>query len=115
MNGNPELLQSAVENIVRNALKYTKSKIKLSIFVQEETLKIRIDDNGSGVPPDEFEKIFQPFYRVDETRTRSTGGTGLGLTIVLNIIKEHQGKVWAEESELGGLAVTIELPLWLNK
>ncbi|WP_077552854.1 envelope stress sensor histidine kinase CpxA [Rodentibacter ratti] len=115
LNGNPELLQSAVENIVRNALKYTKSKIKLSIFVQEETLKIRIDDNGSGVPPDEFEKIFQPFYRVDEARTRSTGGTGLGLTIVLNIIKEHQGKVWAEESELGGLAVTIELPLWLNK
>ncbi|OOF86553.1 two-component system sensor histidine kinase CpxA [Rodentibacter ratti] len=115
LNGNPELLQSAVENIVRNALKYTKSKIKLSIFVQEETLKIRIDDNGSGVPPDEFEKIFQPFYRVDETRTRSTGGTGLGLTIVLNIIKEHQGKVWAEESELGGLTVTIELPLWLNK
>ncbi|TGY50537.1 envelope stress sensor histidine kinase CpxA [Rodentibacter caecimuris] len=115
LNGDPELLQSAVENIVRNALKYTKSKIKLNIFVQEETLKIRIDDNGFGVSPDEFEKIFQPFYRVDEARTRSTGGTGLGLTIVLNIIKEHQGKVWAEKSELGGLAVTIELPLWLNK
>ncbi|MCQ9122364.1 envelope stress sensor histidine kinase CpxA [Rodentibacter pneumotropicus] len=115
LNGNPELLQSAVENIVRNALKYTKSKIRLNIFVQEETLKIRIDDNGLGVPPDEFEKIFQPFYRVDEARTRSTGGTGLGLTIVLNIIKEHQGKVWAEQSELGGLAVTIELPIWLNK
>ncbi|OOF54602.1 two-component system sensor histidine kinase CpxA [Rodentibacter genomosp. 2] len=114
LNGNPELLQSAVENIIRNALKYTKSKIKLSIFAQEETLKIRIDDNGFGVSPDEFEKIFQPFYRADEARTHSTGGTGLGLAIVLNIIKEHQGKVWAEKSELGGLAVTIELPLWLN-
>lgn len=118
LNGNEDLLQSAVENIVRNALKYTKDKIKLSIFIQEEEeefLRIRIDDNGSGVHPDEFEKIFHPFYRVDEARTRTTGGTGLGLAIVSNVIKEHQGKVWAEKSELGGLAVTIALPIWLNK
>lgn len=121
LNGNMNLLQSAVENIVRNALKYTKDKIKLSIFIQEEEeeeeefLRIRIDDNGSGVHPDEFEKIFHPFYRVDEARTRTTGGTGLGLAIVSNVIKEHQGKVWAEKSELGGLAVTIALPIWLNK
>ncbi|OOF49995.1 two-component system sensor histidine kinase CpxA [Rodentibacter genomosp. 1] len=121
LNGNISLLQSAVENIVRNALKYTKDKIKINIFIQEEEeeeeefLRIRIDDNGSGVHPDEFEKIFDPFYRVDEARTRATGGTGLGLSIVLNTVKEHQGKVWAEKSELGGLAVTMALPLWLNK
>ena len=101
-----------------NALKYTKDKIELHIFIQEEEeeefLRIRIDDNGSGVHPDEFEKIFKPFYRVDETRTRATGGTGLGLAIVSNVIKEHQGKVWAEKSPLGGLAVTIQLPLWIS-
>ena len=56
--------------------------------------------------------IFKPFYRVDETRTRATGGTGLGLTIVYNVVNEHNGKVWAESSNLGGLAVTIQLPLW---
>ena len=120
LNGNFRLLESAVENIVTNALKYTKDKIELHIFIQEEEeeeefLRIRIDDNGSGVHPDEFEKIFKPFYRVDETRTRTTGGTGLGLAIVSNVIQEHQGKVWAEKSPLGGLAVTIRLPLWISK
>ena len=120
LNGNSRLLESAVENIVTNALKYTKDKIELHIFIQEEEeeeeefLRIRIDDNGSGVHPDEFEKIFKPFYRVDETRTRTTGGTGLGLAIVSNVIQEHQGKVWAEKSPLGGLAVTIRLPLWIS-
>ena len=118
LNGNSRLLESAVENIVTNALKYTKDKIELHIFIQEEEeeefLRIRIDDNGSGVHPDEFEKIFKPFYRVDETRTRTTGGTGLGLAIVSNVIQEHQGKVWAEKSPMGGLAVTIQLPLWIS-
>ena len=114
LNGNFRLLESAVENIVTNALKYTKDKIELHIFIQEEFLRIRIDDNGSGVHPDEFEKIFKPFYRVDETRTRTTGGTGLGLAIVSNVIKELLGLVWAEKSPLGGLAVTIQLPLWIS-
>ncbi|WP_118801012.1 envelope stress sensor histidine kinase CpxA [Haemophilus haemolyticus] len=119
LNGNFRLLESAIENIVTNALKYTKDKIELHIFIQEEEeeeefLRIRIDDNGSGVHPNEFEKIFKPFYRVDETRTRTTGGTGLGLAIVSNVIQEHQGKVWAEKSPLGGLAVTIRLPLWIS-
>ena len=121
INGNPRLLTSAVENIVTNALKYTQDKIKLSIFLQEEEeeeeefLRIRIDDNGSGVHPDELEKIFAPFYRVDEARTRITGGTGLGLAIVSNVIQEHQGKVWAEKSPMGGLAVIIQLPLWITR
>ncbi len=115
LNGNFRLLESAVENIVTNALKYTKDKIELYIFIQEEFLRICINDNGSGVNPNEFEKIFTPFYRVDEARTRATGGTGLGLAIVSNVIKEHQGSVWAEKSPLGGLSMNIKLPLWISK
>lgn len=119
INGNLRLLTSAVENILTNALKYTKNKINLNIFLQEEEeeeefLRICVWDNGSGVNPSEFEKIFKPFYRVDEARTRTTGGTGLGLTIVANVIDEHQGKVWAEKSPMGGLCVTIQLPLWIS-
>ena len=115
--GNLRLLTSAIENIIRNALKYTKNRIFLTISlyrnVQEnDYVQIRVEDNGLGLPPEEFEKIFKPFYRVDETRTRATGGTGLGLTIVANVVNEHQGKVWAEQSNLGGLAVTIQLPVW---
>ncbi|MBS6187382.1 MAG: envelope stress sensor histidine kinase CpxA [Haemophilus parainfluenzae] len=115
--GNLSLLTSAIENIVRNALKYTKDRIFLTINLQkneqdEKCLQIRVDDNGLGLPPEEFDKIFKPFYRVDETRTRATGGTGLGLTIVYNVVNEHNGKVWAESSNLGGLAVTIQLPVW---
>ncbi|HHF6754882.1 TPA: ATP-binding protein [Haemophilus influenzae] len=74
-----------------------------------------VNDNGSGVNPNEFEKIFTPFYRVDEARTRATGGTGLGLAIVSHVIKEHQGSVWAEKSPLGGLSMNIKLPLWISK
>ncbi|MDU5696383.1 MAG: ATP-binding protein [Haemophilus parainfluenzae] len=115
--GNLSLLTSAIENIVRNALKYTKDRIFLTIDLHKNEqddnyLQIRVDDNGLGLPPEEFDKIFKPFYRVDETRTRATGGTGLGLTIVYNVVNEHNGKVWAESSNLGGLAVTIQLPLW---
>ena len=115
--GNLSLLTSAIENIIRNALKYTKNHIFLTIDLHkneqdDNCLQIRVDDNGLGLPPKEFDKIFKPFYRVDETRTRATGGTGLGLTIVYNVVNEHNGKVWAESSNLGGLAVTIQLPLW---
>ncbi|MGC7588932.1 envelope stress sensor histidine kinase CpxA [Bisgaard Taxon 46] len=115
MNGNKELLISAVENIVRNALKYTYAHIQASVFIKNKELYIVIDDNGEGLNEAEYEKIFQPFYRVDESRTRERGGTGLGLAIVANVIKEHHGKVWAEASFLGGLCVTIRLPLWIHR
>lgn len=115
MNGNKALLISAVENIVRNALKYTQNHIQASVFVRNKELFIVIDDNGEGLSESEYDKIFKPFYRVDESRTRERGGTGLGLAIVANVIKEHHGKVWAEASFLGGLCVTIRLPLWINR
>lgn len=115
INGNKGLLTSAIENIVRNALKYTKDSIEVSIHIKDNFLFISLNDNGEGLPEREYEKIFKPFYRVDETRTRETGGAGLGLAIVHNVVHEHQGKVWASKSHLGGLRVTIKLPLWFNK
>lgn len=118
LNGNVNLLSSALENIIRNAQKYAKSIIKVQISIiqeqKQDLLFIVVDDDGEGVPDHELEHIFRPFYRVDETRARQTGGTGLGLTIVANAVQQHQGKVKAIKSELGGLRVEIRLPLWME-
>lgn len=117
LNGNVNLLASALENLVRNAQKYAKSAIKIEIsLVQEqerEILLIAVNDDGIGVPDSELENIFRPFYRVDEARARETGGTGLGLTIVANAITQHEGQVKASRSQMGGLRVEILLPLWI--
>lgn len=115
INGNLELLQSAVENVIRNALKYTSSKIVIHFYIENHELVILTEDDGAGLPAEEYEKIFKPFYRVDEARTRTTGGTGLGLSIVAHTIKSHHGRVWANRSRLGGLAVTLSIPLWLGE
>ena len=118
LNGNTGLLSSALENIIRNAQKYAKSIIKVQISITQEQeqdlLFIVVDDDGEGVPDHELEHIFRPFYRVDEARARQTGGTGLGLTIVANAVQQHQGKIKAIKSELGGLRVEIRLPLWME-
>ncbi|QLB12333.1 two-component system sensor histidine kinase CpxA [Bisgaardia hudsonensis] len=113
INGNEELLDSAIENVIRNALKYTKSYLEVKVRIEDGYFFISVDDNGEGIPESEYQNIFRPFYRVDEARTINTGGVGLGLAIVDNIVTEHQGKVWAEKSHLGGLRVSIRLPLWL--
>ena len=115
LNGNHNQLASAVENILRNALKYTKSEILVRISLNLDQLMISIEDNGGGLDASEYEKIFRPFYRVDEARTRETGGTGLGLSIVASVAQNHGGKVWADKAELGGLRVTFCLPIWLHK
>lgn len=118
LNGNVNLLSSALENIIRNAQKYAKNivKVQISIIQEQEQnlLFIATDDDGEGVPDHELEHIFRPFYRVDEARARQTGGTGLGLTIVANAVQQHQGKVKAIKSELGGLRIEIRLPLWIE-
>ncbi len=118
MNGNPATLASALENIIRNAQKYAQSKIKVAAHIEHEDEKgwliMSVDDDGHGVPESELDKIFRPFYRVDEARTRQTGGTGLGLSIVENAIIQHKGIVTALRSNMGGLRIEFKLPLWNN-
>lgn len=107
--GNEELLFLALKNIVVNACKYSpdnKARVKLS--VNETDLIINVQDNGIGIAPEEMENIFQPFYRVDETRTNP--GFGLGLPLASRIVKLHKGFVKVE-SEVGkGTLFTINLP-----
>lgn len=111
INGNLEGLESAIENIIRNALKYTNSYLEVTFSLQDRHFLIQVDDNGDGLDEKEYQQIFKPFYRVDEHRTKVTEGSGLGLALVQSTVQAHQGEVWAEKSYLGGLSVIIRLPL----
>lgn len=110
--GNPNALESALENIVRNALRYSYTKIAVSFSVDKQGITINVDDDGPGVSQSDREQIFRPFYRTDEARDRETGGSGLGLAIVETAVHQHQGWVKAGDSPLGGLRLTLWLPLY---
>lgn len=109
--GNPKLLMSAIENIIRNAIRYGHDKIEVNIQQHMDTLIITVEDNGPGVPDDELNDIFRPFYRVSTARDRDSGGTGLGLAITQSAILQHSGQIEASRSDLGGLKMRVELPL----
>lgn len=104
-------LASAIENIIRNAIKYASNKVCFNAYRTDEQLTITISDNGSGVEQNHLENLFTPFYRVSTARDRKTGGTGLGLAIAHEAVKRHNGKISASNNEKGGLSVTIVLPL----
>lgn len=110
--GNPYSLESALENIVRNALRYSHTQIAVNFAVDNQGITVTVDDDGPGVSPDDREQIFRPFFRTDEARDRESGGTGLGLAIVDNVVKQHQGWVKADDSPLGGLRLILWLPLY---
>ncbi|WAT00521.1 envelope stress sensor histidine kinase CpxA [Rouxiella chamberiensis] len=109
--GNPNALDSALENIVRNALRYSHHHIAVNFTADSDGVTIMVDDDGPGVSEEDREQIFRPFYRTDEARDRESGGTGLGLAIVETAVQQHRGWVKAEDSPLGGLRLIIWLPL----
>lgn len=110
--GNENLLRSAIENVVRNAVKYTDdgTKVRVSLIAQDGTAKIHIGDRGGGVPEAELKNLFIPFYRLGEARDRKTGGTGLGLAIARRAVVAHKGAISARNVS-GGLEVEIALNL----
>jgi two-component system sensor histidine kinase CpxA len=110
VNGNEELLRSAVENVLRNAVRYTMPNTHVEVSLSREggNAVIRVQDHGGGVPDDELQNLFRPFYRVGEARERSTGGIGLGLAIAERAIAAHSGTISARNLN-GGLAIEIRL------
>jgi two-component system sensor histidine kinase CpxA len=114
--GNPELLHSAVENIVRNAVRYTADQTEVEVRLlckasnasSEAVVKIR--DHGPGVPEPSLQQLFRPFFRLHESRERKTGGAGLGLAIAQRAVRLHGGEVSASNAPGGGLEVTITFP-----
>jgi signal transduction histidine kinase len=117
VRGNASLLHSAVENVVRNAIRYTQEGTSVEIALTRETrygspeAVLRVSDKGPGVPADALEKLFEPFYRLDDARERQTGGVGLGLAITERAVRFHGGKVTASNRPTGGLMLEIRLPL----
>ncbi len=124
IDGVPNLIRRAIENVIRNAVHYTaagtEGEIKLFIDrgaaplvagkLNDERVVIVVRDHGPGVPDDALGEIFRPFYRVDEARDREAGGVGLGLAIAERAVRLHGGDIEAANAEGGGLRITISLP-----
>ncbi|MBP7473961.1 MAG: HAMP domain-containing protein [Pyrinomonadaceae bacterium] len=108
--GSENLLRSAIENVLRNAVRYTAEGTAVDVALQANNgdAILTISDHGGGVPSDELENLFRPFYRVGEDRTRRTGGIGLGLAIADRAVKAHKGSITARNYN-GGLQIEIAL------
>jgi signal transduction histidine kinase len=113
VNGDPELLRSALENVIRNAVRYAPAGSKVGIDAHRaagQRIEVVVRDNGPGVPEKDLELIFEPFYRVDAARARAVGGDGLGLAIAARAVAIHGGTIQARNLGTGGLAVQLSLP-----
>jgi len=110
MNGRKNLIQRSLNNIIDNSIKYAE-KINLELSKKGNNITITIDDNGIGIPENEYQNVFKPFYKLDKSRGDSRSSVGLGLSITSDIIKSHGGNILLEKSSLKGLRVKIILPL----
>ncbi|MEH6450497.1 MAG: ATP-binding protein [Oleispira sp.] len=104
-------MSRVISNVLGNAFKYARSRISVTLKVEGGYCYIAIEDDGDGIPEQEREKLFMPFYRIDSSRNRKTGGHGIGLAIAWNVISNHKGSIVADRSSLGGLKVLIILPI----
>lgn len=118
VRGDRNLIRSALENVVRNAIRYTKAGTSVELSAQcgrnnrGEYVTVTVRDHGPGVPDDALQLIFEPFYRVSSDRSRQTGGSGLGLAIASRAISIHGGTLAAENAPDGGLLVHFTLPAY---
>ena len=110
MNGRKNLIQRSLNNLIDNAIKYA-GKTHLELSKTSNGILITIDDDGPGIPEDEYENVFKPFYKIDKSRGDSKSSVGLGLSISSDIIKSHGGNIQLEKSASNGLRVKVFLPL----
>ena len=110
MKGRPTALKRSFENIIQNALTYGKD-VFINVQKGNKKVIIMIEDNGPGIPEDQYKNVFKPFFRLDQSRSLNKSGVGLGLAIVEDIINSHGGNVQLGKSKYNGLLVKISLPL----
>ena len=113
IEADPALITSALENVIRNAARYTApgTTVEVDARVSEDWFVIRVRDHGPGIPETMLEQVFDPFVRVGEARDRGSGGHGLGLAIARRAIVLHGGEIGAANHVGGGLQITVRLPL----
>jgi signal transduction histidine kinase len=112
VEGDPELLRRAIENVIRNAIRYAprESFIEISLRPKDHRAVVKVRDRGPGVPDEALGQLFDPFYRVETDRNRASGGIGLGLSIARRAIELHKGSIRAHNAQ-PGLEVELELPV----
>jgi two-component system, OmpR family, osmolarity sensor histidine kinase EnvZ len=110
INGRKNLIKRCINNLVDNAIKYG-DKINIELSKNNNSLFIKIEDNGPGIPQEEYKNVFKPFYKIDRGRADAKSSVGLGLSIASDIIKSHGGNVKLEKSSMNGLGVNIFLPV----
>ena len=113
MTGSDTLIYRLLFNLTENAIRYNRPDgiVRITVTEEEKRLIIRVSDTGCGVPEQYRESIFQPFFRVDKSRSRENGGVGLGLSLVWEIVTLHGGEVRVEESSKKGTTIAVKLPL----
>ena len=113
MTGSDALIYRLIFNLTENTVKYNRQggSVRVSVTQKPEKLLLRVSDTGCGIPKEYQCSIFQPFFRVDKSRSREYGGAGLGLSLVWEIANLHGGSVWVEESSDKGTTIAVELPI----
>ena len=113
MTGSDALIYRLIFNLTENAVKYNRQggSVRVSVTQKPEKLLLRVSDTGCGIPKEYQRSIFQPFFRVDKSRSREYGGAGLGLSLAWEIADLHGGSVWVEESSDKGTTIAVELPI----
>ena len=106
----PQYLRRALSNLITNAMRHAERQVRVSFAINGQTARLDVDDDGPGVPEADWEKVFTPFLRLDDSRTRASGGHGLGLSIVRRIIYWHGGRSQVGHSELGGARFSLVWP-----
>jgi two-component system, OmpR family, osmolarity sensor histidine kinase EnvZ len=105
-----QAFKRAITNLVSNAMRFG-DQVVIRAAVEGQWVRIEVDDNGPGIPPDERANVFKPFYRLDHARNQDESNTGLGLAIARDIAKSHGGDITLGESSMGGLRAIISVPL----
>ena len=113
MTGSDALIYRLIFNLTENAVKYNRQggSVRVCVTQEPEKLLLRVSDTGCGIPEEYQRSIFQPFFRIDKSRSREYGGAGLGLSLVWEIANLHGGSVWVEESSDKGTTIAVELPI----